>query len=107
MSPCFCALLLQLRGLATEIACVMSFFNHEILRGRLTLALSSPAPDQRSQLRSFEHVLSSDQKAWELLVRRCASGIRQVGGMLPFDMHPNSTSSDLESSLALTSSSEG
>ena len=58
MSPRFCALLLHRRGLATEIAGV-----HELLRGRLMLALSSPAPNQRSHLRSFEHVLSMDQMA--------------------------------------------
>ena len=60
MSPCFCALLPHRRGLAAEIAGVMSFSNHELLRGRLMLALSSPVPDQRSKLRSFEHVLNSD-----------------------------------------------
>ena len=95
MSPCFCALLPHRRGLAAEMAGVMSFFNHELLRGRLTLALSSPAPDQRSQLLSFEHVFSSNQEAWELLVRRCASGIQQVEGKLPYDKHLNSTLSDL------------
>ena len=52
----FCALLLHRRGLATEIACVMSSSSHELLRGRLMLALSSPAPDRRSQLTPFEHV---------------------------------------------------
>ena len=104
MSPCFRALLPHCRGLDTEIACVTSFSNHELLRWWLMLAVSSPAPDQRSQLTSFEHVLSSDQ--WALLLRRCASGIRKVGGKLPHDMHPNSTMSDFESSLALSSSSE-
>ena len=64
MRPRFCALLLHPRGLAAETASVMSFSNHELLRGRLMLALSSPAPDQRYQLPSFKHVLSSDQKAW-------------------------------------------
>ena len=57
----FCALLLHRRGAAIETASVMSSSNHELLRGRLMLALSSPAPDRRSQLTSFEHVLSSDQ----------------------------------------------
>ena len=107
MSPRFCALLLQPHGLAAETASVMSFSNHELLRRQLMLALFSPAPDQRYQLPSFEHLLSSDQKAWELLVRRCGSGIRQVGGMLPYDMHLGSALSDLESLLALHSSSAG
>ena len=107
MRPRFCALLLHPRGLAAETASVMSFSNHELVRGRLMLALSSPAPDQRYQLPSFEHLLSSDQKAWELIVRRWASGIRQVGGMLPCDMHLGSASSDLESSLAPSFSSAG
>ena len=106
MRPRFCALLLHPRGLAPETASVMSFSNHELLRGRLMLALSSPAPDHGYPLPSFEHVLSSDQKVWELLVRRCASGIRQVGGMLLYDMHLGSALSDLESSLSPSFSSE-
>ena len=107
MRPGFCALLLHLRGLAAETASVMSFSNHELLCGRLMLVLFSPAPDQRYQLPSFEHLLSSDQKAWELLVRRCGSGIRQIGGMPPYDMHLGSALSDLEFSLAPSFSSAG
>ena len=45
---------------------------------------------QLYQIPTFEHVLSADQKAWELLVRRCASEIPQVRGKLLFDKHLDS-----------------
>ena len=78
-------LALQRRGLAAEIAGVLSYEKHELLRNRLMCAISDEEVDARYERVSIEQACKADRRAWELLSRACSKGIKPVGGALPLD----------------------
>ena len=78
-------LALQRRGLVAEIAGVLSYERHELLRNRLMCAISDKEVDARYEQVSIEQACRADRRAWELLSRACSTGIKPVGGALPLD----------------------
>ena len=78
-------LALQRRGLAAEIAGVLSYERHELLRNRLMCAISDEEVDAHYERVSIEQACRADRRAWELLSRACSKGIKPVGGALPLD----------------------
>ena len=78
-------LALQRRGLTAEIAGVLSYEKHELLRNRLMFAISNEEVDARYERVSIEQACKADRRAWELLSRACSKGIKPVGGALPLN----------------------
>ena len=76
-------LALQRRGIALEIAGVMSYEAHDLIRNRLVTPLSEPPADDRYSKISMQQVMTADRKAWEMLASECALGIRPVWGQAP------------------------
>ena len=72
----FIDLALQRRGLAADIAGVMSFDSHEVIRRRLMMALVEDPPDSRYSRPSIEHVRNADKFFWGQMAKECASGIK-------------------------------
>ena len=71
-------LALQRRGLALQIAGVMSCEAHDMIRGKLISSLS----DDRYSKTSMQQGMTADRKAWEMLGSECALGIRPGGWKL-------------------------
>ena len=78
-------LALQRRGLAAEIAGVLSYERHDLLRNRLMCAISDEEVDAPYERVSIEQACRADRRAWEFLSRACSKGIKPVGGALPLD----------------------
>lgn len=78
---------LQRRGLALELAGIMSFEVHERLRVRLLEALTKDPPDSRYSPASLEQVRNADKEAWKMLSSLCSSGVRPASAVdkLPLD----------------------
>ena len=83
------SLALQRRGLAAEIAVVMTFEGHEKLRRKLFTALTGDPGDSRYAAPSIERVKDADRRLWHLLAKSCRGGIRPRPGSatLPLDEH--------------------
>ena len=84
-----------------EIAGVMSYERHELLRNRLINILSEPSPDDRYSKVSMQQVLAADRKAWEILARECVLGVRPVGDKLPLDEKIDDVLKTFEFSMCL------
>jgi len=68
------------RGLAAELAGVMSFETHERLRGKLVAYFTEEPSDPRYVAPSLHQLRDADQVAWRLLGRACRNGIKPKGG---------------------------
>ena len=74
-------LALTRRGIAAELAGVLSFMVHEDLRNTLMNALIDVPPDSRYQRLSLEHVREVDSFVWSQLVKEASQEIRADGGL--------------------------
>ena len=97
----FIDLALQRRGFAADIAGVMSFESHEVIRRRLMMALVEDPPDSRYSRPSIEHVRNADKFFWGQMAKECASGIKLLGGRLPADDAVTRIMSSMEFAMKL------
>ena len=74
-------LALTRRGIAAELAGVLSFMVHEDLRNTLMNPLIGVPPDRRYQRLSLEHVRDVDSFVWSQQVKEASLGIRADGGV--------------------------
>ena len=81
----FIDLALQLRGLAADIAGVVSFKSHEVIRRKLMMALVENPPDSRHSRPLIEHVRNADKFFWGQMAKELSSGIKPLGGRLLAD----------------------
>jgi hypothetical protein len=76
---------LQRRGLALDMADLLSFENHEILRGKFIAALMK-TPFSGFARFTVEQVVEADIEFFKLLSEHCRDGIRRQGAVTrPFD----------------------
>lgn len=82
------SLAMQRRGIGAEVAGVMSFEVHELLRTRLMIALTTKSHDKGHVSPGISRVREADQKCWELLQDKCEGGVRPLpgDGKLPLDV---------------------
>lgn len=94
---------LQRRGLAAEVAGLMSFEAHELLRNRLLAALTADPMDPRFAAPSLEQVRNADKEAWRQMAKRCRAGVRprSAADPLPMDIAVRDVLASMEFALAL------
>ena len=77
------SLALQRRGLAAEMAGIMTFQAHEKLRLRFLRALTEKTGDSRYEAPSVSRVMAADAWLWERLSAETASGLKPASSADP------------------------
>lgn len=76
----------QRRGLALEMADIISYDHSETLRSRLIAAFMEAPPTGYAAV-SIEQIFDADQVAWTLLAEKTVDGIKRKGTDRPCDMN--------------------
>ena len=94
---------LQRRGIAAEIAGLMTFQAHEKVRMKLMTALTREPPDPRCSPPSLEAVKAADKEIWRLLAKACCHGVRPASAVdaLPVDLKVDEVLASMEVNLIL------
>ncbi|CAK0900053.1 unnamed protein product, partial [Prorocentrum cordatum] len=94
---------LQRRGLAMEVARLMTFEGHELLRNKLLAALTREVPDDRYEPPTLDNLRSADKEVWKKLSRLCAGGVRPATArdQLPTDSHIQTVFDSVEVNMLL------
>ena len=94
---------LQRRGIAAEVAGLMSFEAHEKLRLRLSAALTSEPSDSRFAAPSMEQIKNADKEAWRQTAKKCRTGDRPQSALdpLPMDVAISEVLASMDFALAL------
>jgi hypothetical protein len=94
---------LQRRGIAAEVAGLMSFEAHEKLRLRLMGALTNDPSDPRFAAPSMEQIKNADKEAWRQMAKKCRTGVRPQSSLdpLPMDIAIGEVLASMEFALAL------
>ncbi len=89
---------LQRRGLALDIAGLMSYEVHEAIRERLIKAITDESPDPRYAGPSMSQTLNADRELWRQLQKVARGSLRStpVGVKRPLDDHVNKVLSSPE-----------
>eukprot|EP00959_Pyramimonas_sp_CCMP1952_P183144 3829193-Pyramimonas_sp.AAC.1 len=72
-----------------EVAGLMTFEGHELLRNKLLAALTREVPDDRCEPPTLDTLRTADKEVWKKMSRLCASGVRPatVRDQLPTDSY--------------------
>lgn len=91
------------RGVALEVAGLMSFTAHERLRARLIRAFTDAPSDPRFGAPSVEQVRRADKEAWRMLSKACRAGVRarSAADPLPADAAIDGVLSSVDFALVL------
>ncbi len=94
---------LQRRGLAMEVAGLMSFEKHELITAKLIKAYTKETPDDRYEQPSMEMLRGADREIWKQLSRLSASGVRppSIADPPPLDLHIQKVLDSVELNMLL------
>ena len=95
---------LQRRGLAMDIAGVMSYEQHELIRAKLFEALTREVPDaQRYAPPDLADLRAADKEIWKKMSQACAKGIRPASAAdpMPADTHVQNILDSVEVNMLL------
>ena len=89
---------LQRRGIAAEVAGLMTFEAHEKIKAHLLTALTREVPDSRFSPPSLEAIRMADKEIWKKLSVACREGVRPASALdpLPADLAVDAVLASLE-----------
>ena len=80
---------LQRRGLAMEIAGLMTYESHGLIRAKLLDALTQEMPGEQCEPPTLDILRSADREIWKQMAKECAKGIRAATPRDPFPVDQN------------------